>query len=88
VGGVRDVRAAYASEIALARDPTALVERVNLLLMNGLMSNTLKGRIVEAVGAVTVPATGSAATINTALTNRAKLAIYMTMASSEYLVQR
>ena len=88
VGGVRDVRAAYASEIALARDPTALVERVNLLLMNGQMSNTLKGRIVEAVGAVTVPATGSAATINTALTNRSKLAIYMTMASSEYLVQR
>ena len=26
--------------------------------------------------------------VTTALTNRAKLAIYMTMASSEYLVQR
>ena len=86
--GVRDVRSAYAAEIALARDTGALVDRVNLLLMNGAMSSALRGRIVEAVNGVSVPANGTAEAVNTALSNRSKLAIYMTMASSEYLVQR
>ena len=87
-GGVRDVRSAYAAEVALAGDVSALTERVNLLLLNGTMSSALRGRIATAVGAVNVPSTGAQATITTALTNRAKLAIYMTMASPEYLVLR
>ena len=88
VAGARDVRSAYAAEIALAKTPAALVDRVNLLLMNGAMSPALRGRILEAVTGVNVPTTGAAATINTALLNRAKLAVFMTMGSSEYLVQR
>ncbi|WP_293900804.1 DUF1800 domain-containing protein [Phenylobacterium sp.] len=85
-GGVRDVRAAYPAEIAIANDTGALADRMNLLLLNGRMSATLRGRIVEAVGAIAVPASGTA--VNAALLNRAKLAVFMTMASSEYLVQR
>ena len=88
VNGARDVRSTYAAEVALASDPGALVDRVNLLLMNGRMSGGLRTRILEALGSINVPTTGAQTTINTALTNRAKLAIYMTMASSEYLVQR
>jgi len=84
VAGARDVRTSYAAETALATDANALVDRVSLLLMNGAMSSRLRGRIVESVNAITVPATNPA----TALSNRTKLAIYMTMASSEYLVQR
>jgi len=83
-GGVRDVRATYATETALAANPDALVDRINLLLLNGRMSPVLRNRILEAVGAIAVPATGNA----TALLNRTKLAIYMTMGSPEYLVQR
>ncbi len=83
--GLRDVRANYASEIAVANDANALVDRVNLLLMSGQMSSTMRTRIIEAVNAVAIPTTGSQ---TAALTNRAKLAIYMTMASSEYMVQR
>jgi hypothetical protein len=49
------------------------------------MSPVLRTRILEAVGAINLPATGSQAT---ALLNRSKLAIYMTMGSPEYLVQR
>jgi hypothetical protein len=49
------------------------------------MSPATRTRIVQAVAAVNIPQTGSQ---TTALTNRAKLAIYMTMASPEYLVQR
>jgi uncharacterized protein (DUF1800 family) len=82
--GVRDVRSAYAAEIALANNPAALVERMNLLLLNGRMSPTLRTRITEAVQGVALPSTNQTA----ALTNRAKLAVYMTMASAEYLVQR
>ena len=88
MNGARDVRSTYAAEVALASDPGALVDRVNLLLMNGRMSGGLRTRILEALGSINVPTTGAQTTINTALTNRAKLAIYMTMASSEYLVQR
>ena len=85
VAGVRDVRASYGAEVALANDAGSLVERMNLMLLNGRMSPTLRSRIVEAVNGVAVPTTGST---TTALTNRAKLAAYMTMASSEYMVQR
>jgi uncharacterized protein (DUF1800 family) len=84
-GGVRDVRSAYSAETALAGDVNALVDRVNLLLLNGSMSSGLRNRIVEAVGAISLPATGSQ---SAALLNRAKLAIFMTMASPEYVVQR
>lgn len=85
VNGARDVRANYAPEIALANDPGALVDRMDLILMSGRMSPATRTRIIEAVSAVNIPQTGSQ---TTALTNRAKLAIYMTMASPEYLVQR
>jgi uncharacterized protein (DUF1800 family) len=83
--GLRDVRSTYASEIAIANDANALVDRVNLLLLNGQMSSTLRTRIVDSVNSVAIPATGVQ---TTALTNRVKLAIYMTMGSSEYMVQR
>jgi uncharacterized protein (DUF1800 family) len=83
--GVRDVRSTYATEIAIASDANALVDRVNLLLLNGQMSSTLRSRIVDSVNSVAIPATGLQ---TTALTNRVKLAIYMTMGSSEYMVQR
>ncbi len=88
VAGARDVRATYAAEMELARDTGGLVDRMNLLLANGRMSPASRGRIVEAVNAISVPTTGTPATINAALVNRVKLAAYMTMASSEYLVQR
>ena len=88
VAGARDVRATYAAEVELARDTGALVDRMNLLLANGRMSSASRSRIVEAVNAISVPTTGTPATINTTLVNRVKLAAYMTMASSEYLVQR
>lgn len=82
--GVRDVRPNYAAEIALANDAGVLVDRMNLILLSGRMSPSTRSRIVEAVSAINVPTTNQ----TTALTNRVKLAIYMSMASPEYLVQR
>lgn len=87
VNGARDVRSAYAAEVALANDAGALVDRVNLLLMAGKMSSTLRGRIVETVNSVPVPAAAGASQTNV-LNLRVRLAVFMTMASPEYLVQR
>lgn len=89
-GSGADVRAAYAAEIAVANDPAALVERMNTLLLYGQMSPTLRSRVVTAVQSVAVPAATATnqAQVTAALTNRAKLAVLLTMASPEYLIQR
>ncbi|MBX3483728.1 DUF1800 domain-containing protein [Phenylobacterium sp.] len=87
IGTSRDVRSTYAAETALANDVNALVDRMDLLLLSGRMSPGLRSRITGAVGAINLP-TAAGAARTTALTNRAKLAVFMTMASAEYLVQR
>lgn len=85
----RDVRTGYATEIALASDINALVDRLNLLLTAGQMSSSLRAKIVAAVGAIAIPGgTATPAQVTAAQLNRVKLAIFMTMASPEYLVQR
>jgi hypothetical protein len=53
------------------------------------MSPTLRVRITDSVNSVAIPGAGATqAQIDAARLNRAKLAIYMTMVSPEYLVQR
>jgi hypothetical protein len=89
MGNGFDVKASYAAEIPLAGDPAALVQRMDLLLLNDRMSPALRARLVAAVSSVAVPAAGaSQASIDTANLNRVKLAVFLTMASPEYLVQR
>lgn len=90
IGTGSDVRSTYAREVAIAHDANALADRMNRLLLNDRMSPALRARIVESVNGVTIPAaTGSnQSTIDAARLNRARLAVYMTMVSPEYLVQR
>ncbi len=90
IGSGSDVRSTYAREIAIAADANALADRMNRMLLYGQMSPALRARIVESVNGVTVPVPTATnqATIATALLNRSKLAVYMTMVSPEYLVQR
>ena len=85
-----DVRSAYTAEIALADNPTALVDRINTLLFYGQMTATLQARINAAITAVPIPAaTGSnQAAIDTARLLRAKTVIFYAMISPEYLIQR
>ncbi len=89
-GSGRDVRSAYASEIALADTPATLTERMNTLLFYGQMNATVRARIEAAIAAVAIPtATGSnQAAIDTARLNRAKTAVFFSIISPEYLVQR
>ena len=89
IGTGADVRSAYAVEIAVAGDAALLVERMNRLLLYGQMSPTLRVRITDSVNSVVIPGAGSTQTqIDAARLNRARLAVYMTMISPEYLVQR
>lgn len=89
IGSGNDVQSAYSGELAVASDANALADRMNRLLLNGSMSATLKSKILTAVTSVAIPGgTATQAQINAALLNRAKLAVFVTMASPEYLVQR
>ncbi|MEI6283161.1 MAG: DUF1800 family protein, partial [Alphaproteobacteria bacterium] len=84
-----DIQSAYTAEIAVATDANALADRTNLLLLYGQMSVTLRQRLIDAINGVTIPGgTATQAQINAALLNRAKIAVMLTMASPDYLVQR
>jgi uncharacterized protein (DUF1800 family) len=81
-----DVFSNYSTEIALAATPDQLVDRVNLLLMAGEMDATLRGQVLAAVNSIAIPS-GDQTAINAALTNRVKMAIYLTMAAPSYSAQ-
>ena len=84
-----DIQSTYAQEVAIANDANALADRMNLLLLYGQMTATLRQRLVDAINGVTIPGgTATQAQINAALLNRAKIAVFLTMASPDYLAQR
>jgi len=90
VGKDFDVKPDYTTELALILQPAQLVDRINLLLLNGSMSSTLRNAIIAAVNSVEqpVPNSWNSWNVDTAKKNRVYLAIYLAMASPEYLVQR
>jgi uncharacterized protein (DUF1800 family) len=84
--GGSDIFSNYEEEMRLAGTPTALLDRINLLLMAGEMDPTLYGQIESAIGAIEIP-TGDQNAINAALLNRVQTAIYLTMASPQFCAQ-
>ena len=105
MSATRDIKQSYGAETALAGDPAALVERMNLLLFYGHMPEALRTQIVAAVGSRTVPAptypvsTAPAASaplpeptnqaaIDQAKLDRVYLAVFLSMASPDYLIQK
>jgi uncharacterized protein (DUF1800 family) len=89
-GNTRDVQANYATELTLVEKPEQLLDRVSLLLLNGPMSSSLRSQILGAINSVVIPVANSsnATAINTARNSRVYLAVFLTMASPEYLVQK
>lgn len=79
-----DMKAAYAAELALVTDATALLQRLNLLLCAGQLSVATQTLMVGALNATAVTATSS----DTVKRNRVCAAVLMVMASSEYLIQK
>ena len=68
----------YADELALAGNPSALLDRMNLLLTAGQMSASTRQTILTAVQAV--PATSPRSRVSTAVT--------LTMLSPDFIVQK
>jgi len=80
----RDIKPAYSVELALAPDADALVARINLLMCAGQLSaNTIKV-ISDALKTTNI----TAASTTDAKLNRIAAAIFLVMASAEYLVQK
>jgi uncharacterized protein (DUF1800 family) len=86
-GNNGDLYMTLATEIGLANNPQALLDRVNLLLLGGQMSSTLSTQILAAINAIPVPAGGDSTDINNALLARAQTAVFLTVASPEYVAQ-
>ncbi len=79
-----DVTAPYTTEMAIVHDANALVQRLNLLLCAGQLSAATITLMVTALNATAVTTASS----NTVKRNRIAAAIFLVMASSEYLVQK
>jgi uncharacterized protein (DUF1800 family) len=78
--GDRDVFSSYSSEITLATNPEALIDRVDLLLSGGRLSPTTRSAMLTAIASVPTTATN-------AVLNRARIAILLALCSPEFLVQ-
>jgi uncharacterized protein (DUF1800 family) len=83
VGGP-DIFSNYETEVKLADTPTALLDRINLLLMAGEMDSTLYTQILDAINAIDIPTTGDQ---SAARLSRVETAIYLTMASPSFNAQ-
>jgi uncharacterized protein (DUF1800 family) len=81
--GVRDIQADYSTELALANDPDLLIDRVGLLLTAGSLTPTTRSKIRGAITSINIGTTNPDADRR----NRVNLAIYLTMASPEYILQ-
>ena len=81
VGTSNDVKADYTTFTAMADNADALVARVNLLLTANALTGATAGSIRDAVAAIPT-------TANNFRQNRTYLAIYLTMTSPEFLVQK
>jgi uncharacterized protein (DUF1800 family) len=90
VGTNLDIKANYSNELALIDNPAKLVDRINLLLLNGTMSSTLRTQIINTVNSIERPAAtaSNAATVARQAGYRVQMAIFLAMASPEYIVQK
>ncbi len=79
--GTGDVKADYTAILTKATDSAALISEINILLASGNLSSTTIATIKTAVDAIgtTTPAL---------LANRVYTAILLTMASTDYIVQK
>jgi uncharacterized protein (DUF1800 family) len=82
-----DIQPDYKAELALAATPDKLVDRINLLMLNGSMSTKLRNQLITTVTSMPIEP-GPWVDVPTNMKRRVWLAIFLAMASPEYLVQR
>lgn len=88
----RDLQPDFAAELLLADNSSGLVDRLNDRLMYGTMPAELKTEITGAVDKIVIPVLNAQKTnqaqIDAAKLNRVKAAIFLTVVSPEFQVQR
>lgn len=88
----RDIQPDFTAQLALAATSSALVDDMNDKLMYGGMPSALKGLIVTAVDSIAIPALNAAgsnqAAIDTAKRTRVNVAVFLTLVSPEFQVQK
>lgn len=87
VNANRDIQLDFSAELALAENPTALVDRLNLLLMSGQMSASHREQVITAITSRAIP-TSPQSGIDAARRDRVFIGILLTIASPDYLVQK
>jgi uncharacterized protein (DUF1800 family) len=86
-GSNNDVKLDIGELQAIAHDADALLDRIALLLTNGSYRVETRTRIKDVVNSVVVPTVGDTAIAN-ARRDRVRLALYLTIASPEFLAQK
>jgi uncharacterized protein (DUF1800 family) len=81
--GTGSFRLNLADQEALAANPGALLDNLNLLLTHGMMSNETRTAILTAVNGITAAMVPSGSNLNQ---QRARLAVYLTLLSPDYAV--
>ena len=88
----RDVQPDYGDELAVADQSAVLVHRVTGKLITGPVPSALKNEIEAAVRSIPIPALRSDGRnqqrIDDAKLNRVRLAVYLTLVSPEFIVQK
>ena len=79
-----DITAAYSAELPLAADAQGLVKRLGLMLCAGQLSDASQTLIVNALNATPVTAASS----DSAKRDRVAAAVFLVMASADYLIQK
>ncbi|MDZ7937314.1 MAG: DUF1800 domain-containing protein [Rhodoferax sp.] len=79
-----DIQASYTTELALAHDARALVDRINLLLCAGQLPQALCDRMVAALNATPLSATSA----QDKKLDRVASAVLLAMSAPQYLVQK
>jgi uncharacterized protein (DUF1800 family) len=86
----RDIQFDFSKEIALASNASALVDRMDLLLMGGRMPASMRTSLVNAVNGRTIPVSNAsnATDVDNARRDRVRIAVFLTMGSSNYMIQK
>jgi uncharacterized protein (DUF1800 family) len=85
-----DARGDHGPLLALAEKPNDMIELINTRLLASSMSSALKAELLSGIGTVPLPAATSTnqAEIDTAKNHRVHIALWLTMLSPEFQVQR
>jgi uncharacterized protein (DUF1800 family) len=90
--GRRDLQYDFAAEMALAEQPPALIEHVNTRLLAGAMPAALKAEIQGAIEKMAIPVLRADASnlrqVNDAKRARVNAAVFLTVISPEFQVQK